>query len=55
MMVYKFRANYTDGSRGVVRGMSTCEKSHVAAMAKSIARRENVQSVKVLSLPTTNR
>lgn len=48
---FKFRANYTDGSRGLVRGMSTCDSRRSVDMAKQIARRENVQSVKILTIP----
>jgi len=49
--VFKFRATYTDGSRGIVRGMATCDRNRSRTMALQIARKDNVQSVKVLEIP----
>jgi len=48
---YKFRANFTDGTRGIVKGMSTCDATRSHNMAMQIARRNNVQSVKVIAIP----
>lgn len=53
--IYKFRATYTDGRRGIVRGMSTGDAKRVSSMAKQIARRDNVQCVSVLSIPNRER
>jgi hypothetical protein len=53
--IYKFRARMTDGSSLIVKGMSTGDSARVKAMALQIARRDNVQSVKVLAIPNRER
>lgn len=52
MTIHKFRAQYIDGSTGIVRGMSTGDPKRVPTMVKAIAKRPDVQSVKVLKLPS---
>lgn len=53
MTIFKFRAKHTDGTTAIIRGMSTGDPSRVQTMAKSIAKRPDVQSVKVLRVPAT--
>jgi hypothetical protein len=48
----KFRALYTDGTRGIVPNMVTMDDpADIARVAKAIARQDNVQSVLPIRIP----
>lgn len=49
-ITYEFYATYTDGTKGTVPGMATLDTARIKPMALQIARRENVQCVKVLEI-----